>query len=351
MTRHHLTDDRAPRLHFDARRTATPSSTSPRARPARRAAARSPNCSTRSPRDGGGGRRGFSATSAGAPAGAHPEPRRARGPPGPRHRFPAAHARHAVRSAPRRHALGGARPWPPASSSASSASTSLHAIRARGLTGAGDSQRAGRAGRSGRPRASPCARSPVGSDDEFLGQIEIAIDSRGAGGAAAARRADAARLGRPRVVLASPLIFRKGLDLQARSRAACSPRATTAISSAAIKQDGLPLRRRAGSRSTSRASSASATASIARSTTPTRRARGFPIATVYLTGEIIHNPHVNDQLRAQGIRFLSDAGESIDALTPDDVVILPAFGVTIELLEALDRARAARWWTRPAARC
>src|SRR5439155_20168091 len=58
---------------------------------------------------------------------------------------------------------------------------------------------------------------------------------------------------------------------------------------------------------------------------------------VVLTGEIIHNPHVNDQLRAQGIRFLSDPGESIDALTPNDVVILPAFGVTMELLEALGR--------------
>jgi 4-hydroxy-3-methylbut-2-enyl diphosphate reductase len=63
--------------------------------------------------------------------------------------------------------------------------------------------------------------------------------------------------------------------------------------------------------------------------------RRFPDRTVYLTGEIIHNPHVNDQIRAQGIRFLSDAAESFDALTPDDVVILPAFGITIELLQSL----------------
>src|SRR5215470_16760632 len=62
----------------------------------------------------------------------------------------------------------------------------------------------------------------------------------------------------------------------------------------------------------------------------------FPDRPVVLTGEIIHNAHVNDQLRAQGIRFLSDPGESIDALTPEDVVILPAFGITIELLEQLD---------------
>jgi 4-hydroxy-3-methylbut-2-enyl diphosphate reductase len=63
----------------------------------------------------------------------------------------------------------------------------------------------------------------------------------------------------------------------------------------------------------------------------------FPDRPVVLTGEIIHNPYVNEQLRGQGIRFLSDPGESIEALTPNDVVILPAFGVTIEMLEQLDR--------------
>jgi 4-hydroxy-3-methylbut-2-enyl diphosphate reductase len=61
----------------------------------------------------------------------------------------------------------------------------------------------------------------------------------------------------------------------------------------------------------------------------------FPDRQVFLTGEIIHNPHVNTQLRDQGIRFLSDPGESLDTLTPADVVILPAFGTTVELLEDL----------------
>src|SRR3954470_10418471 len=55
--------------------------------------------------------------------------------------------------------------------------------------------------------------------------------------------------------------------------------------------------------------------------------RRFPSRPVYLTGEIIHNPHVNDKLRAMGIAFLSDPGIGIDRLGPDDVVILPAFGV------------------------
>ncbi|HEY7293128.1 MAG TPA: 4-hydroxy-3-methylbut-2-enyl diphosphate reductase [Vicinamibacterales bacterium] len=63
----------------------------------------------------------------------------------------------------------------------------------------------------------------------------------------------------------------------------------------------------------------------------------FPDRPVYLTGEIIHNPHVNDKLRAMGIRFLSDDPGSIDRLGPTDVVILPAFGVTVGMLQQLDR--------------
>ena len=63
--------------------------------------------------------------------------------------------------------------------------------------------------------------------------------------------------------------------------------------------------------------------------------RRFPGRNVFLTGEIIHNPHVNDQLRAAGIRFLSDPGETTQTLGPDDVVILPAFGVTVSDMERL----------------
>jgi 4-hydroxy-3-methylbut-2-enyl diphosphate reductase len=65
--------------------------------------------------------------------------------------------------------------------------------------------------------------------------------------------------------------------------------------------------------------------------------RKFPDQAVYLTGEIIHNPHVNDKLRALGVRFLSDPGQSIEALGAGDVVILPAFGVTVGLLARLER--------------
>ena len=65
--------------------------------------------------------------------------------------------------------------------------------------------------------------------------------------------------------------------------------------------------------------------------------RKFPDRQIFLTGEIIHNPRVNDRLRSAGIRFLSDPGENKEALSSDDVVILPAFGVTIGMLERLQQ--------------
>ena len=64
----------------------------------------------------------------------------------------------------------------------------------------------------------------------------------------------------------------------------------------------------------------------------------FPDQRVFLTDEIIHNPQVNNRLRNSGIRFLSDPDESTDNLVAEDVVIIPAFGVTVADLERLDRA-------------
>jgi 4-hydroxy-3-methylbut-2-en-1-yl diphosphate reductase len=63
--------------------------------------------------------------------------------------------------------------------------------------------------------------------------------------------------------------------------------------------------------------------------------RRFPGRNVFLTGEIIHNPHVNQRLRDNGIRFLSDPGERRETLGGEDVVILPAFGVTVEEMAQL----------------
>lgn len=64
----------------------------------------------------------------------------------------------------------------------------------------------------------------------------------------------------------------------------------------------------------------------------------FPERRIFLVGEIIHNPHVNDKLRAMGVTILGhDPDRSFDfsAIKADDVVILPAFGVTIRDFEQL----------------
>jgi 4-hydroxy-3-methylbut-2-en-1-yl diphosphate reductase len=63
----------------------------------------------------------------------------------------------------------------------------------------------------------------------------------------------------------------------------------------------------------------------------------FPDRTIYLAGEIIHNPHVNSKLQAMGITFLMPTDGRIDfsGVKAEDVVILPAFGVTITDFEIL----------------
>jgi 4-hydroxy-3-methylbut-2-enyl diphosphate reductase len=57
----------------------------------------------------------------------------------------------------------------------------------------------------------------------------------------------------------------------------------------------------------------------------------FPERRIFLLGEIIHNPHVNRRLTDMGIVFLHprDGEFDLSALTPEDVVILPAFGATV----------------------
>ncbi len=66
----------------------------------------------------------------------------------------------------------------------------------------------------------------------------------------------------------------------------------------------------------------------------------FPDKSLFITGEIIHNPRVNGRLLDLGIRFLdgSDGGASFAALQPDDVVLLPAFGVPVATLGLLREA-------------
>lgn len=64
----------------------------------------------------------------------------------------------------------------------------------------------------------------------------------------------------------------------------------------------------------------------------------FPDKRIFLTYEIIHNPRVNARLEEMGIIFLSGGlhkGASVDEITKDDVVIMPAFGVPSDFLEKL----------------
>jgi 4-hydroxy-3-methylbut-2-enyl diphosphate reductase len=133
----------------------------------------------------------------------------------------------------------------------------------------------------------------------------------------------------------SPLIFRKGLD---RKHEVAAVLAETYNSSLVgrIKESGF--RHQAGRLTLHLAREFGFCYGVDRAVDYAYQARQrFGDRTVFLTGEIIHNPHVNDRIRAQGVRFLSDPGESIEALSADDVVILPAFGITIELLETLSK--------------
>src|SRR5204863_5650262 len=66
----------------------------------------------------------------------------------------------------------------------------------------------------------------------------------------------------------------------------------------------------------------------------------FPGKRTFLVGEIIHNPHVNQKLAAMGVEFLHrpedrDGEFDFGAVSKEDVVILPAFGVTVRDFERL----------------
>jgi 4-hydroxy-3-methylbut-2-en-1-yl diphosphate reductase len=64
-----------------------------------------------------------------------------------------------------------------------------------------------------------------------------------------------------------------------------------------------------------------------------------PDKRVFLLSEMIHNPGVNADLQAMGIKFIMDTkGKMLmgwDELTSDDIVIIPAFGTTLELEQTL----------------
>lgn len=64
-----------------------------------------------------------------------------------------------------------------------------------------------------------------------------------------------------------------------------------------------------------------------------------PDKRIFLLSQMIHNPQVNDDLQSRGLRFIMDTeGNQIiswDDLNSDDIVIIPAFGTTLEIEKIL----------------
>ena len=61
---------------------------------------------------------------------------------------------------------------------------------------------------------------------------------------------------------------------------------------------------------------------------------------IFLLSEMIHNPDVNEDLLSRGVKFIMDTdGNQLiawETLTPEDVVIVPAFGTTVEIQNRLE---------------
>ena len=66
----------------------------------------------------------------------------------------------------------------------------------------------------------------------------------------------------------------------------------------------------------------------------------FPERRIFITGDMIHNPSMNNRLREMGIEFLSEGfngrpDKLFETLTPEDVVLLPAFGAPVAWVKKL----------------
>jgi 4-hydroxy-3-methylbut-2-en-1-yl diphosphate reductase len=132
-----------------------------------------------------------------------------------------------------------------------------------------------------------------------------------------------------------PIIFRKGLDMK---EAVAADLAAAYDSSVVDEVKANGFVRRSGRLTIHLAQEFGFCYGVDRAVDYAYQTRQrFPDRCVFLTGEIIHNPHVNDELRRKGIRILTDPGEDRSKLAPNDVVILPAFGVSIAELAFLEK--------------
>jgi 4-hydroxy-3-methylbut-2-enyl diphosphate reductase len=64
----------------------------------------------------------------------------------------------------------------------------------------------------------------------------------------------------------------------------------------------------------------------------------FPSERIWITNEIIHNPSVNQRLRDMNVEFIqvTDAGKDFSGVSQGDVVILPAFGASVQEMQLLN---------------
>jgi 4-hydroxy-3-methylbut-2-enyl diphosphate reductase len=66
----------------------------------------------------------------------------------------------------------------------------------------------------------------------------------------------------------------------------------------------------------------------------------FPDRKVHITNELIHNPEVNDNLNAMNVQFikkLDDGRKEYESVQDGDVVILPAFGASLEEMDYFNK--------------
>ncbi len=65
-----------------------------------------------------------------------------------------------------------------------------------------------------------------------------------------------------------------------------------------------------------------------------------PNKRIFLLSEMIHNPGVNEDLKERGVEFLMDTSgnflEGWNNLNSEDIVVIPAFGTTLEIESKLN---------------